>query len=182
MDLLVGVQIHEDGVVTVGVAQALLKGQGHRVGSRVLVAGTGPLLLALATALASAGVEVVGVADPVRLTQWLPHASTVVRAPRKMAQAATLRARLAWLGVPVWAGWELESVTREGEQLTARLASGAPLALAATKHAVNESTLTQLEGAFQREMDNQAELLKTTDFFEAVVAFGEKRPPKFTGS
>jgi NADPH-dependent 2,4-dienoyl-CoA reductase/sulfur reductase-like enzyme len=113
-----------DGVVTVGGAQALLKGQGHRVGQRVLVAGTGPLLLALATALASAGVEVVGVADPVRLTRWLPHWSTVIRAPRKMLQAATSRARLAWLGVPVWGGWKLESVTREGEQLTARLARG----------------------------------------------------------
>jgi NADPH-dependent 2,4-dienoyl-CoA reductase/sulfur reductase-like enzyme len=110
------------GVVTVGGAQALLKGQGHKVGDRVLVAGTGPLLLSLAVSLAQAGVKVVGVADPVPLRRWLPHVSTVVRAPRKVAQAIAYRARLAALGVPVW-GEGLESVTREGERLTARLAS-----------------------------------------------------------
>jgi len=110
------------GVVTVGGAQALLKGQGHKVGPRVLVAGTGPLLLSLAVSLASAGVKVVGVADPVRLTAWLPHLSTVVRAPRKVLQATAYRTRLAALGVPIW-GEGLESVTREGERLIARLAS-----------------------------------------------------------
>ncbi len=110
------------GVVTVGGAQALLKGQGHKIGQRVLVAGTGPLLLSLALSLAKAGVEVVGVADPVRMTRWLPHLSTVVRAPRKVMQAAAYRTRLAALGVPIW-GEALESVTREGGRLTARLAS-----------------------------------------------------------
>jgi NADPH-dependent 2,4-dienoyl-CoA reductase/sulfur reductase-like enzyme len=110
------------GVVTVGGTQALLKGQGHRVGQRVLVAGTGPLLLSLAVSLASAGVQVVGVADPVRLTSWLPHLSAVARAPRKVVQAATYRTRLAALGVPVWRE-ALKSVTREGDRLTARLAS-----------------------------------------------------------
>lgn len=110
------------GVVTVGGAQALLKGQGHRIGPRVLVAGTGPLLLSLALSLARAGVKVVGVADPVRLTRWLPHLSTVVRAPRKVTQAAAYRARLAAVGVPVWVD-ELKSVTREGDRLAARLAA-----------------------------------------------------------
>jgi enoyl-CoA hydratase len=67
-------------------------------------------------------------------------------------------------------------------ELTDRLANGAPLALAATKRALNEATLGQLEGAFQRELDGQTGLLKTADFDEARVAFGEKRPPKFTGA
>lgn len=110
------------GVVTVGGAQALLKGQGHQIGRRVLVAGTGPLLLSLALSLARSGVEVVGVADPVRLRRWLPHLSTVVRAPGKIWQAATYRARLAALGVPVWAE-ALKSVSPDGDRLTARLAS-----------------------------------------------------------
>lgn len=109
------------GVVTVGGAQALLKGQGHRIGPRVLVAGSGPLLLSLALSLATAGATVVGVADPVRLTRWLPHLPAVVRAPRKVVQAAAYRTRLAALGVPVWVD-ELKSVARDGERLTARLA------------------------------------------------------------
>jgi enoyl-CoA hydratase len=66
--------------------------------------------------------------------------------------------------------------------LAERLASGAPLAYAATKRAINDATLSQLEPAFGREIDGQGRLLGSSDFFEAVVAFGEKRPPKFTGS
>ncbi|SHN47081.1 enoyl-CoA hydratase [Cryptosporangium aurantiacum] len=66
--------------------------------------------------------------------------------------------------------------------LTDRLSTGAPLALAATKRAVNEATLTALEGALGRELEGQGRLLQTADVAEAVIAFIEKRPPKFTGS
>ncbi|MFI5956091.1 enoyl-CoA hydratase [Cryptosporangium sp. NPDC051539] len=66
--------------------------------------------------------------------------------------------------------------------LTERLATGAPLALAATKRAVNASTLTGLEPALGRELEGQGHLLQTSDLAEAVVAFAEKRPPKFTGT
>jgi NADPH-dependent 2,4-dienoyl-CoA reductase/sulfur reductase-like enzyme len=49
------------GVYTVGGAQALLKGHGVTVGRRIAIAGTGPFLLAVASGLARAGVEVIGV-------------------------------------------------------------------------------------------------------------------------
>ncbi|HIC89369.1 MAG TPA: FAD-binding protein [Anaerolineae bacterium] len=51
------------GVITPGAAQMLLKGQGILPGKRVLVAGTGPLLLAVGASLAEAGAQVVGVLD-----------------------------------------------------------------------------------------------------------------------
>jgi len=66
--------------------------------------------------------------------------------------------------------------------LTDRLATGAPLALAASKRAVNAATLTEFEGALGRELEGQGRLLATSDLAEAVVAFVEKRPPKFTGA
>ena len=66
--------------------------------------------------------------------------------------------------------------------LTDRLSTGAPLALAATKKAVNASTLSALEGALGRELEDQGRLLQTSDVAEAVAAFVEKRPPKFTGA
>lgn len=66
--------------------------------------------------------------------------------------------------------------------LTDRLATGAPLALAATKKAVNASTLSALDGALGRELEHQGRLLRTSDVAEALVAFAEKRPPKFTGA
>jgi len=66
--------------------------------------------------------------------------------------------------------------------LTTRLASGAARALAATKHAVNDATLGGLEDGLATELTGQTRLVATADFREAVVAFGEKRPPQFTGS
>jgi NADPH-dependent 2,4-dienoyl-CoA reductase/sulfur reductase-like enzyme len=112
------------GVVTVGGAQAMLKGANRRIGDRVLVAGTGPLLLALATGLAAAGVRVVGVADPVRPHRWVRHMSTVVRAPRKLAQAARYRGQLLRHRVPVWTGWSLTEITSGEDLMIAKLRCG----------------------------------------------------------
>ena len=58
------------GVVGVGGAQALLKQGARFEGLRVVVAGTGPLLLAVAAALASDGARVVGVAEQAPLRAW----------------------------------------------------------------------------------------------------------------
>jgi thioredoxin reductase len=51
------------GVTTAGAAAALLKGQGVTAGRRVLVGGSGPLLLPVAASLAEAGVRVVAVLE-----------------------------------------------------------------------------------------------------------------------
>jgi NADPH-dependent 2,4-dienoyl-CoA reductase/sulfur reductase-like enzyme len=51
------------GVLTPGAVQMLLKKQGISPGKRVLVAGTGPLQLAVAANLASEGIEVVALLD-----------------------------------------------------------------------------------------------------------------------
>ncbi|MEV4172154.1 FAD-dependent oxidoreductase [Nonomuraea sp. NPDC049709] len=49
------------GVLTAGGAQALLKGGGVVAGGRIVVSGTGPFLLPVATGLAGAGARVLGV-------------------------------------------------------------------------------------------------------------------------
>ncbi|MFG1927264.1 enoyl-CoA hydratase [Cryptosporangium sp. NPDC048952] len=77
---------------------------------------------------------------------------------------------------------DAEELDAAAKALTDRLSTGAPLALAATKRAVNESTLTSLEGALGRELEGQGRLLRTADVAEAVAAFVDKRPPKFTGA
>ncbi len=71
----------------------------------------------------------------------------------------------------------LEQVTA----LTARLATGPPLAHAAAKKAINAATLGGLEDAFARERRGQSLLLRTTDAAEGIRAFGERRRPVFRG-
>src|SRR6476469_9288197 len=67
------------------------------------------------------------------------------------------------------------------EKIVRRLASGPPLAFAATKKAVNAATLGSLDGAFQRERAGQSVLLRTEDVAEGMKAFTEKRRGEFQG-
>ena len=67
------------------------------------------------------------------------------------------------------------------DKIVRRLSTGAPLALAATKKAVNAATLGGLGDAFQRERAGQSLLLRTDDVAEGMKAFTEKRRPDFLG-
>jgi NADPH-dependent 2,4-dienoyl-CoA reductase/sulfur reductase-like enzyme len=76
------------GVYTAGGAQALLKGHGVVVGDRVVVAGTGPFLLPVATALAAAGARVPGVFEAGSPLGFARHPAAVLRNPAKLAEGA----------------------------------------------------------------------------------------------
>ena len=100
------------GVMTAGGAQALVKGTGVAPGTRVLLAGTGPLLLVVADTLLRAGVDVVAVAEAghpfgygLRPSSW----SGVVSRSR---EAATYVRTLASHRVPFHAGYRV--VAAEG--------------------------------------------------------------------
>lgn len=58
------------GSMTPGAAQALVKGHGVLPGKKVIVAGTGPFLLPVATGLAEAGAEIVGLYDANSPLRW----------------------------------------------------------------------------------------------------------------
>ncbi len=58
------------GVMTVGGAQALVKGQRVLPGRRVLLSGSGPFLLPVAAGLAEAGARVVGVCEATTPWRW----------------------------------------------------------------------------------------------------------------
>jgi D-hydroxyproline dehydrogenase subunit alpha len=104
------------GVTTVGAAQALLKGQGVSAGRRVLVAGSGPLLLPAAAGLAQAGVEVIAVLEANPVTAGtLIGAARLASFTRKAAEAAAYGRILARHRVPVRAGYAVTAAHGDGE-------------------------------------------------------------------
>jgi D-hydroxyproline dehydrogenase subunit alpha len=96
------------GVLGAGGLQAMVEGGMDVRGRRVVVAGSGPLLLAVAASLRSAGARVLGVFEQAPRGAVLRFGLSLARHPRKLAQAAGLLARLA--GVPrVHSAWPLRA-------------------------------------------------------------------------
>ncbi|MGW0803720.1 FAD/NAD(P)-dependent oxidoreductase [Nonomuraea sp. NPDC002799] len=85
------------GVLTPGGAQALLKGDGVVAGRRVVVSGTGPFLLPVASGLAAAGARVLGVFEA---NGGLGLARHPLLALGKAGEAAAYAASLARHRVP----------------------------------------------------------------------------------
>ncbi len=74
------------GVLTVGGAQALVKGQRVLAGRRIALSGTGPFLLPVAAALAEAGARVVGVFEAGHPGGWAGHLPAVGTAPGRLRE------------------------------------------------------------------------------------------------
>jgi NADPH-dependent 2,4-dienoyl-CoA reductase/sulfur reductase-like enzyme len=80
------------GVIGAGGAQALLKSGAVLRGKRAVVAGSGPLLLAVAGALARSGVRVALVAEQAPSKAVYGFAASLLTSPQRIAQAAYERA------------------------------------------------------------------------------------------
>ncbi|NNN09945.1 MAG: FAD-dependent oxidoreductase [Acidimicrobiaceae bacterium] len=80
------------GVFTAGGAQALAKGERVAVGQRVVVAGSGPFLLPVASSLVQAGSTVVGVYEASHLAhlarQWTARPWQLLATPAKLLELA----------------------------------------------------------------------------------------------
>ncbi|MFF7081509.1 FAD/NAD(P)-dependent oxidoreductase [Streptomyces lavendulae] len=87
------------GVVGAGGAQAMLKGGLVLPGRRIVVAGSGPLLLAVAGSLAAAGATVPAVAEAASYTAYAPQARALLRNPAKLAEGAVYGGALARHGI-----------------------------------------------------------------------------------
>lgn len=79
------------GVIGIGAAQALLKAGASFAGKRVIVAGTGPLLLPVAASLARAGARVMLVAEQAPRSAVVTFAAGLWRTPGTLVQAARYR-------------------------------------------------------------------------------------------
>lgn len=86
------------GVFGAGGLQVLAKNGWPVAGKRIVVGGTGPLLLAAAATLRKLGAQVLLVAEQARYGDLAAFGAGLVTAPRKLLQAAGLMKTLA--GVP----------------------------------------------------------------------------------
>jgi 2-(1,2-epoxy-1,2-dihydrophenyl)acetyl-CoA isomerase len=74
-----------------------------------------------------------------------------------------------------------DTLPSEAHALAAKLASGAPRAIALTKAALDTSWDASLEDQLKTEATLQGIAGSTADHAEGIAAFLERRPPRFTG-
>ena len=92
------------GVWTAGGAQAMVKGQRIVPGRRVLLAGAGPLLLPVATALTAAGATVVGIVEATTRREWALRTPQMLWHWGRMGDAIRYEAALLRAHVPRFFG------------------------------------------------------------------------------
>lgn len=102
------------GVYTLGGAQVALKFQGCAIGSRVVFAGTGPLLYLVAYQYAKAGVDVAAVLDTARLGDQLAAVPAMLTQPAVFLKGVTYVAWLRAHGVVLRSGVRL--VRMQGDE------------------------------------------------------------------
>ncbi len=89
------------GVMGLAAATILLKSQCMLPGRRVVVAGCGPLLFAVANAVVKGGGQVVALADLAGPGTWLRAMPALLGRPGDLLQGGAWMARLAAKGVPL---------------------------------------------------------------------------------
>lgn len=100
------------GVVGPGGLQAMVKAGWPVAGQRVVVAGSGPLLLAVADGLRRYGARIPLIAEQAPLSRVVTFGAGLWRHPGKLVQAVTIKTRL--LGVPYRTGvWPMRAEGRD---------------------------------------------------------------------
>jgi enoyl-CoA hydratase len=105
-----------------------------------------------------------------------------IRAMRMALLADKIHADEAFQAGLVTAVYPADELAAQVDKVIATLVRGPVIALAKTKDAINATTLTELEGALEREHAGQAALLRGTDYREGIKAFQERRAASFTDS
>ena len=107
------------GVMTPGGAQTLVKSQRVLPGSRIVLAGSGPFLLPVATTLIEAGAKVAGIFEATTPREWAPHATRLWGHWERVREGLRYRRTIAAAGVPIHYGHIV--VRAEGEDFVERV-------------------------------------------------------------
>lgn len=111
------------GVTGAGGLQALAKGGYPVAGKRIVVAGSGPLLLAVAATLRERGARIQAIVEQAPLRRLAPFALALLATPGKLRQALQLRRQLN--GVPYHSGAYVRAAAGAGQLRQATLQLGA---------------------------------------------------------
>jgi thioredoxin reductase len=142
------------GVITAGGAQAMLKGSLVLPGRETVVAGTGPLLLPVATGLAAGGARISALIDSADPRELMRRAADLAWYPGRLAEAAEYAARLARYRIAVRYrhavvaahGTErVEAVTVAALDEQGRVRAGSERRIACDSLAVSHGLLPHLE-------------------------------------
>lgn len=101
------------GVIGVGGLQAMAKSGMPVAGKRIVVAGSGPLLLAVAAHLRERGARIVLIAEQASRESVAKFAAGLWRYPEKIKEAVVLRTALGT--VPYWMGAAVTTAAGEGK-------------------------------------------------------------------
>ncbi len=104
------------GVMTAGGVQAFLKGQRIVPGRRFLLAGTGPLQIAVAAGLIEAGAEIVAILEATR-PEWraVRHAAALWGQWPRLAEGLGYWRTLRAASVPIRLGWAVVEARGNGQ-------------------------------------------------------------------
>jgi thioredoxin reductase/bacterioferritin-associated ferredoxin len=102
------------GVVGLAAATVLLKAHAVLPGRRVLVAGCGPLLAAVAAGILKGGGEVVAVVDRSARSEWLRFLPRLASRPSLMRQGLGWTLKVAGARVPILFGHAVVGAVGEG--------------------------------------------------------------------
>ncbi|MEO3471460.1 FAD-dependent oxidoreductase [Roseomonas sp. CAU 1739] len=112
------------GVIGLAAATILLKAQGVLPGRRVVVAGAGPLLYAVAAKILAGGGRLAAVVDAATTGEWLRSLPALSARPDLLARGMAWRARLVASGVPVFSASRIVAAEGEDQVARVRIASG----------------------------------------------------------
>ncbi|SFN18364.1 NAD(P)/FAD-dependent oxidoreductase [Variovorax sp. OV329] len=109
------------GVIGLAAATILLKSQNILPGRRTVVAGSGPLLLAVAAGILKAGGEVAAVVDLASRGEWLRALPSLLGRPDLIRQGIAWQWQLRAARVPIHYRHAVRSATRSGEGFSIRI-------------------------------------------------------------